>query len=55
MTCTKAQLLALLNIIEKEIARSKSIREALERVGRIKHSIEVEAEAEVFRELGLVF
>ncbi len=54
MTCTKAQILVLIGLIENEVASSRSLGEALERIGRIRERFELMTEAELRRELGLV-
>lgn len=53
MTCTKAQLLAIVSYIRKEVATAKDKEEALARVDKVLDVIESMAMADVVRELGL--
>ena len=53
MTCTKAQLLALLSLIEKKMVRCNDVECALNIIHEVKEHIEELAEGEVLMELGL--
>ena len=53
MTCTRAQILALISYIRKEVATARSLEEAVERIDRIYDAVESMAAADVVRELGL--
>ncbi len=54
MPCTKAQLLALLSMIEKKIAlKCKDVECALDIISQVKYHIEELAEGEILKELGL--
>jgi len=53
MTCTKAQLLALIDFILGEIRSSKTLEEAYMKVFRIRSRIQEHAYDEIVAELGL--
>ncbi len=54
MTCTKAQLLALLSMLTKKIAtKCNDVECALDIIENVRENIEELAQGEIIRELGL--